>query len=147
MSDESTGHRQSAFAAVPFVSVSGDLSIHFPGPDGTVRTKAITFDEDHVLNLELDGKLRLRTITVLDPTRRLGAPAALGGPDAWCLVQDTETDCLCIEFREGIACRSEPSEGDAVEINGEEVLWLQYGAGEELEGIWIWHVSRRVPGF
>jgi hypothetical protein len=64
-----------------------------------------------------------------------------------CMVQDTEAHCLCIEFREDTASRSEPLQGDVVEINGEEVLGLQFGPGEELEGIWIWHASRRVPEF
>ena len=50
-----------------------------------------------------------------------------------------------VEFRAGAAARSADLVGDSVAINGESVLRLLYGAGEELEGIVVWHASQWLP--
>lgn len=126
-----------------------DISIVFAIPEELGepnQTLPVTFGEDHVLDVEFRPDLTIRSITVVDSTARLSAAAALGSTGAYGLVPDLDKDVLCIEFRPGAATRAGDLATDALEVNGEKVLWLLWGTANELEGIVIWKASERVPG-
>lgn len=122
----------------------GDIGVRFHGADPPYTTLPVVLEGDHVLDVEFGAGLRIRTVTVVDSTRRLPPASALGRQGAYRLVSDADNDMMCIEFRSGAATRGGHTR-DTVDVNGEDVLHLLWGPAEELEGIVIRNASRRLP--
>ncbi len=128
------------------VCLVDEITIRFSEQDPEAQIARVAFEGDHVLDVEIAPGMRLCAVTVHNASLRLGASAAMGRPDAYRLVRDKQKDALCIEFREGASERSASLKVDAFEINGEQVLHLLWGPGEELEGLVILNASSRVGG-